>query len=619
MSFQVISSGLFLSVKEGLTVEERSLCVVCRSFGWFRVFFSFFKYVLIGGFLLLRGEEVLSMAVKSTKMKALVIVLLFVALTVGSVYAVSTLRSPPARPSNGFSSPEYIWNSNGMFWSASAENLQASLDLGGITYVPAVTIVTDASIVMPSNSGLIGYGQQSILKAGSQLHNNPIVKNANVRDANLVIRDLAIDGSDTAHAYVSYGVQWVNVSNGTIDGVFVKDTGRDGIRGVSCDHTRFTNIVTNNTGHHAVMFSYGSKYCEMSGLLITGSHTESAIVEHPNPFTGEVNHDILISDVVTRDCGQFGIFIGDCYAVGLTNCISERSSGEGLIVTDCSDVTVSGFQSLNNMLGAGIKVNTSAHGVVLSGCIIRYPGQGGSFGYQLLGTDIVLSNSQSWYSAGPVYFNNTFSKNITVDHCSFKDYSNYVILRGADVSLESCRFGTPTASLPFVVNIDTGAVRARVVGCDFTSCPVTSRRVNDASGNAIIRDNAGFETDYYMRNAGTVALGLNNVYGAALTIAPASHHIIGPPVVQLRELGSLSGNETITIKIEAVYASGYTVNITRTHTANNYSYFLSQADWVSLAHLGQYYNETLVKLNFYAKTSAGTSSGSEKLYFVQMG
>jgi hypothetical protein len=506
-----------------------------------------------------------------------------------------------------------------MFWPASAENLQASLDLGGVTYFPAVTIETNTSIVQSSNSGLVGYGPESVLKAGSQLQNNPVLVNSNQSAVNLVIRDLAVDGSDATHSFASYGISWVNVSNGTIDGVFVKDTGKDGIRGVACDHTRFTNIMTNNTGHHAVMFSYGSKYCEISDLIVTGSHTESAIVEHPNHYTGELNHDIIVSNVVTRDCGQFGIYIGDCYSVEVSNCISEQSSGESLVITEASNVSVSNFQSSNNLLGAGIKVNSTAHGVLLSNCIVRSPGLAGSFAYQLLGRDIILSNSQSWDSAGPVYFNNSFSKNITVDHCSFKDFSNYVILRGADVSFASCTFGQPVGSLAFIINIDAGALRSRVVSCDFSSCPVTSRRVNDASGGAVVQDNIGFETDYFMRNAGTIALGLNNAYGAVLTIAPASHHIIGPPVVQLRELGTIGTGETITLKIEAVYASGYSINITKTHTASNYSYYLSQGDWISLAHAGQYSNETLVKLNFYAKTSSATSSASEKLYFVQMG
>lgn len=554
---------------------------------------------------------------KRTKIEAIAVVLLVVAITVGSVYAVSTLRTTSmSRPSNGFSSPEYIWNSNGMFWTASADNLQASLDLGGVTYFPAITIETNVSLLMPSGSALIGYGQQSVLKAGSQLLSNPLIRNANLTNSNLIVRNLAVDGGDVAHASISYGILWQNVSNGTVDGVFVRNTGKDGIRGVSCDHTRFTNIVADNTGHHAVMLSYGSKYCEMSNLLITNSYTESAIVEHPNYYTGELNHDIVVSNVVTRDCGQFGLYIGDCYGVVLSNCISEKSAGEGLIITDASNVSVTNFQSSNNSLGAGIIVNRTAHGVDLSNCIIRHPG---SFGYEILGQDILLSNSQSYRTTNPLYFNNTYSKNITINNCLFKEFSNYVILRGQDVSIASSTFAQPTASLAFIINIDAPAIRARVTSCDFTSCPVTSRRVNDASGGAIIQDNVGFETDYYMRNAGTITLGLNNVYGTPLIIAPSSHHIVGPPVVQLRELGTIAPGETITLKIEAVYSSGYSINITKTHTAANYSYYLSQGDWISLAHTNQYSDESLVKLNFYAKTSASTSGASEKLYFVQMG
>ena len=558
---------------------------------------------------------------KRTKVEALVIFLLLVALAVGSVYGVSlTLNSRGTRPSNGYSNPEYIWNSNGQFWPASAENLQASLDLGGVTYFPATTLSTNATILLPSDCALVGYGQQSILKAGSQLQGSSVVKNANQTNRNVSIQNLAVDGSDTDHATSQYGIEFVNVSYGSVSGVLVKDTGKDGVRGVACDHTSFTHITTTNTGHHAVMFSYGSSYCEMSDLLIVSPHTESAIVEHANAYTGERNHDITVSNVVTRDCGQFGVYLGDCDHVTLANCISERSAGEGLIITDATQVSVSNFQTADNTLGAGIKVNSTASGIELTNCQVTSPGQSSSFAYQLLGTNIILSNSQSWNSQAPLYFNNTYSHNITVSHCRFQNYSNYVILRGADVAIDACAFMQPTTTLPFVINIDVPAVRARVEGNDFTSCPVSSRRVNDGSTTgAIIRDNIGFETDYFMRNAGTVTIGLSNVYGTALTIAPASHHIIGPPVVQLRELGTVSPSETITLKFEAVYASGYTVNITKTHTASSYNYTLSPSDWISLAHPGQYYNETMVKLNVYAKTNQASSSASEKLYVVQMG
>ena len=426
---------------------------------------------------------------KRTKIEAVALILLMVVISISSVFGGPGDRSPDLT---------YIWNENGESWVPNASNLQDSLNHGGVTYFPATTIYTNKTITMPSNSSLIGWGTRSILKADAGLGpNHELINNTNQKNGNvnLEVRNLVLDGSTPIHPadqnYSLYGLYWKKVSNGTVDTVWVKDTGKDGIRFETCDNCSASHINTHSTGHHAVMFCYGTSYSSMSDLIITDSYRESAIVEHYNHETGERNHDITITNVITKNCGQYGIFVRDAYAVTVTGCITEYSDDNGFYAGNCSDIIFTNCITNNNKDHAGFIVNISANGVILSNCIARHAGyRSDSRGFELRGQNIQVSNCAVYDTKTPFFFYWVTSKNITISLCNIVNYSKQSSVRGDNIRFRDNTFLTRITT-PYVLDIAQNATNIQVIGNDFKYAYTTSRKINDPSGNAIIRDNIG--------------------------------------------------------------------------------------------------------------------------------
>ena len=102
-----------------------------------------------------KGKEIKNMKTlrKRTKIEAIGLALLILALSIGSVLGTTILKDPSGTtPGNGFVNPTYIWNSNGQCWVATATNLQTSLNLRGTTFLPASTITINFTITIPSNT-----------------------------------------------------------------------------------------------------------------------------------------------------------------------------------------------------------------------------------------------------------------------------------------------------------------------------------------------------------------------------------------------------------------------------------------------------------------------------------
>ena len=553
-----------------------------------------------------------------TKIEVVGVALFILILFISSVFGATILSENT--PGDGHYDITYIWNGNGQSWVANAINLQTSLNLGGVTYFPATTIYTNTTIKMPSYSSLIGCGMNSILKADLGLGNHDLIDNADQTNGNvnLEVRNLVLDGNNSAHSFTQYGIYWKKVSYGLVDMVWVKDTGKDGIRILTSDHCSVTHINANNTGHHSIMFCYGTTYSSMSDLVVTDAYTESAIVEHANPDTGEFNHHITITNVVAKNSGQFGIFVGDAYDVIVTGCVTDHSHGEGFYVGNCYDVTLTNCVTSNNTLGAGFIIKNNADRVLLSNCVSEKAGVGNSIGYELEGENIQMSNCLSYDTRIPFYFNSTTSKNITISLCNIRNYTNYIILRGDNIRILDSAFITSNATIYYVLDIDATATNVQVIGNDFKFALTKSRKVNDASGKAVIRDNIGFPTDYIMKSAAAISIGKNGVYSTALELAPLSRRIIAPKL-RLVESGAVGSGETITIKVEAVYYNGVKKTIEKTHTSRSYDYYFTDADWFSLADTNISYGQSLERINIYAKTDKATTSASVLAYFLTLG
>jgi hypothetical protein len=547
---------------------------------------------------------------KRTKIEAVGMILLMVVISLSSVFG---------GPGDSSSDITYIWNGNGQSWVANATNLQTSLNLSGVTYFPATTIYTNKTITMPSDSSLIGWGMHSILKADVGLGNHSLIANANQinGNVNLEVKNLVLDGNNPMHSSLfQYGLFWMKVSYGIVDMVWVKDTGKDGIRILTSDHCSVSHINANNTGHHSVMFCYGTSYSSMSDLIVTDSYTESAIVEWPNSATGELNHHITMTNVVAKNDGQYGIFVRDAFAVTVTGCITELSHAEGFYVGNCYDVTLTNCVTRNNLNNAGFIIRDNADGVILSNCISRKAGGGTSMGYELQGKNIQISNCVVCDTRIPFYFNSTTSKNITISLCNIRNYRNSSVLKGDNIRILENKFNTSTAT-PYVLDIYATASNVQVIGNDFKYAPITSRKINDASGKAIIRDNIGFPTDTFIKSGYAVSIGKNDRYSTALELSPPARRIIAPKM-RVNISGTFNSSEIITIKVEAIYYTGVTKSIEKKYTSKS-DYYFCDADWLALAGISSTPDQSLVQINVYAKTNKSTSSVSVRAYFLTSG
>jgi hypothetical protein len=422
---------------------------------------------------------------KRTKIEVIGVTLLMVVISLSSVFG---------NPDGNDSTILYIRNGNGNFWIvANATNLQESLNQRGVTYFPAVTIYTNHSITIPSNASLIGTGLNSILKADiGFLGNHSLIENKDQTNgnANLEVRNLVLDGSNTTHTQydlTQYGLYWKKVSYGIVDMVWVKDTAKDGIRLYTCDHCSVTHINANNTGHHSVIFCYGTSYSLMSDLIITNSYRESAIVEHANA-TGGLNHHITIANVIAKNCGQYGIFVRDAYSVAVTGCITEHSDDNGFYAGVCHDVIFSNCVTNDNEDHAGFIINITANGVILSDCIARHAGKrSDSRGFELRGQNIQVSNCAVYDTKTPFYFNHS-AKNITINMCNIVNYTRPSIVLGDNIRLRDNTFLT-NAITPYVLNITSDSTNILVIGNDFRYAHTSLGKIYDPSAKAIILNN----------------------------------------------------------------------------------------------------------------------------------
>jgi len=229
----------------------------------------------------------------------------------------------------------------------------------------------------------------------------------------------------------------------------------------------------------------------MSDLIITDSYRESAIVEHSNPDTRERNHDITITNVIAKNCSQYGIFVRDANAVTVTGCITEYSDDNGFYAGNCSDVIFANCITGNNKDHAGFIVNISANGVILSNCIARHAGyRSDSRGFELRGQNIQVSNCAVYDTQTPFYFNWTRSKNITISLCNIVNYTQPSNVRGDNIRFRDNTFLTRNAPT-YVLDIATNATNILVIGNDFRYAFTTAGKINDPSGNAIILYNIG--------------------------------------------------------------------------------------------------------------------------------
>jgi len=570
-----------------------------------------------------------------TKAEVIGLALLMLCIGVGNIYGTLLKDPVGTTPGYGFYNPTYIWNSNGQSWIATGPNLQASLNLSGVTYFPGnTTIYTNTSILLRNSSCLIGYGWTSVLKAGAGLGNVPLI----VNDANyppthtnhdIEVRNLKIDGADPTHIKsvggFNYGVLFAKVTWGTVDNVYVKDLGKDGVRAFNSNHITFSYITVNNTGNHGVFMGYGTYNSSISHVDAYHPKTEAVCIEWSEQGTSRRNENIQISDVNCYGNEQHGLYLADTNYAIVSNYVATNSSSWGFIVRNSSYITMTSCDSNKNVVGDGVLVDAGTNHIHLDTFTIKNV-VAGSPAFKLLGDNITLENSEGSLCGAPVSFAAT-SRNVTVTHCEFYTYSVYVTILGKDVELSYNRFLRQTgASILRAINIDSASVGSRVIGNDVRNVNCTSRKIELATSgcpSAVVRDNPGFPTEYYMRAGATIPMGLGGVYSTPVVLQPLTQHVVAP-IMWIRNSAKVNASETVTYSIQAIYQTGAIKYLNKTIVGPaltlTYWYNLTNPDWITLSSLGQSNGgERLLRFNVYAKTTNATTSAAVVVYLLSQG
>lgn len=572
---------------------------------------------------------------KRTKIEVVGLALLMLCISIGSVYGTLLKDPPGTNPGNGFINPNYIWNSNGQSWVATGPNIQASLNLSGTTYLPAGIIYINTSLLMKDNSCLIGQGWTSIIKAGAGLGTVPLILNeGNYPPAHtnhhIEIRNLLVDGSDPNHtksAGNNHAILFADVSWGVVDHVYVKDLGKDGVRAYNSEHISFSYVTANNTGIHSLFLGYGTTNSSISHVISYAAQKEAVCIEWPQPGTSKRNEYIQVSDVICYGNEQHGFFLQDTNYATISNYITANASSIGFYILNSSYVTLTNCQTnKNNHVngGHGFSLTSTTNHIHLTNCIANNVASGNTAydAYNLGGQNITLENSVGSNCGQPFAIEST-ARNITVSYCSFFNYGVYATIYGKDVGVSYNKFLKTIGSLAMIISVGSAARRVTVVGNDVTNAASSSRKIQDASTYAVIKDNPGFPTSYFERNGGIVPVGINGVYSAALVLAPLSQSIVGPRMY-IRQIGTVATGESITYSIQTVYYTGVVKYLNKTIVGPSasfaYWYNLTDSDWFTLADLSVASGgQSLQRINVYAKTTKATTSANVRAYLLIQG
>ena len=565
---------------------------------------------------------------KRTKLEAIGIALLFVCISVGSVFGTILKDPVGTTPGNGFVNPNYIWNSNGQTWTATGPNIQASLNLSGTTYLPSKTLYINTSLLMRNNSCLIGQGWTTVIKAGAGLGTVPMIMNeAGYPPAHtnhdIEVRNLQLDGSDPTHSKstgYNYGVLFAKVTWGTVDNVLVRDLGKDGVRAYNSNHISFSYITGNNTGIHTAFLGYGTDNSSISHINAIYALKEAVCVEWPNPTTGKRNEHILISDVSCFLNEQHGLFIQDSNWVTVSNYIADNTSAVGVYISvNCSNIDIMNCQ-INSTAGTnggdGFYVAaTGTNNIHFTNCIADdiVHSSTGYTAFNLNGNNITLTNCQGT-RCGPPFKIGSTARNVTIASSTFANYGVMATIYGKDIRLTGNRFLYHSATLTAIITVDAGAKRVSIIGNDFSNAAATTAKVIDSSDYAEILNNLGFPTSFYFRKGGTIPMGYSGAYSTSLVLHPETQSIASP-IIWFRNTGKINASETVTLQFQANFYTGRTAYINKTivgpYNSLTYWWNMTDSDWYLLYPDTMYKGgEQLQRLTLYAKTTNASSSST---------
>jgi hypothetical protein len=487
---------------------------------------------------------------------------------------------------------------------------------GGKIFIKAGTY--SCSPIQILNSGIIlqGEGNRTVLKALSTNTADLITVRAN----NVAIRDMRLEGlSGLKHKLIAglksdLVLEYLDLYNPGMDAItlwgypdYVENVKIKNCRfnapnnyGVFIAHGRNIEIANNlfvSVNYSAVGVSMQSADIyilnnEIVYATDTGIDVEGVSSNFPNYSCDGV----VIDGNIIRQTGGAGIFVIDARKAVVTNNIVLQSGSPGGICFATSTSTPAG----SNIDGGFIMGNfvTNSHiGIFVWGEDQR------SVREITVSNNIAIANKRSGISFGGYTSGLTVTNNITLNNS-----------QEAAGTYDGIRISGPYYSV-FANNISTDiqATKTQKIGINEAYGNYNIIMNNYVAGNlgagiakyganTVVKGNIGYDTENFKVTGLSVTVGTGGAYGSATSITTPSGRV-SYPRVKITWGGTFGTDETVTVKVQAVYTDGTTAYVEKSATATG-SLWLTDDDVLSLITQGK----DIVNLNVYAKTNLASTT-----------
>jgi hypothetical protein len=301
----------------------------------------------------------------------------------------------------------YIKNSNGKYWTATADNLQLAIyDLnstGGTVILPVCNITITTSILLTTDIYLIGQGNNTILYLDNSVNKSVIKNTSDVMPYNIHIRDLVIDGnqynqpayiptSGDTLAQVVHGIEFYHLYNSKIEDVIFKNIPGSGFVVIdSGENITIRDCYFNRIGKiyegegdgldmflPCGVFFDGCNNTVVSGCYFNDIHSDCIVVEGVS--TGVYADKATISDCIMNDA-YCGIWLEYMRNVEVVNCIATNMNKieaydsiqrpSGFLASNCQNISF--VNCLASYCGNTVGLNGSSfigtgNGIIFNGC-----------------------------------------------------------------------------------------------------------------------------------------------------------------------------------------------------------------------------------------------------------
>jgi parallel beta-helix repeat protein len=315
----------------------------------------------------------------------------------------------------------------------------------GVVFVSKGNYTITSSIVMNTGNSLVGEGWETILNAGQNLNAsvivNYVVLYGGMANDRMQVSNLKINGANDTGLIINNttvskakGIEWSNVFDSSITGVYVYDCGQDGISLFACGSTVIRDNTLYRNGYYANNTSNASQNFYACGLFVKdfnySSNTYDLIITNNHAaWNGKdgINvycaRNVVISDNVAESNQEDGIYVAESICttvVGNTvnhngwNNVSyangQVKGSDGITVQSCEQVTVSGNIAFQNGCYAYVngKYWDQGDGIAMGKCLhTSVTGNSVSFNF---GHGINLGGSNYTTVSGNVVWDNNCSR-----------------------------------------------------------------------------------------------------------------------------------------------------------------------------------------------------------------